>query len=158
MVEPTPKPKIKSSEKRILVIDDDEAILMLMKTHFEIEGFQVKTAKDGRAIQKLASEYNPDLILTDLMMPGVGGYDVLRELQGDPLTSKTPVLLITGSHMNESTKAMLKSEPNMAGYFEKPVLPATVLLKVHKLLNTISAADQRAEHRKEYPVNFNDVF
>jgi len=158
VVDPALGPKAKPEDKRILIIDDDESILLLMKTTFDIEGFQVRTAKDGREIIKIAAEFKPHLIITDLMMPGSGGYDVLRSLQGDPLTSKVPVVLVTGSHMNSSTKDLLKQESNLAGYFEKPVRPETLTRHVHKLLNTISLAELRAQSSKDVPINFNDVF
>ncbi|MCG3205338.1 MAG: Response regulator PleD [Elusimicrobia bacterium] len=130
-----------------------------MKTTFEIEGFDVKTARDGRNIQKISSDFKPDLVVTDLMMPGVGGFDVIRQLQSDPVTNKVPVLLITGSNMNESTKSMMQMESNLVGYFEKPVRPETLLRKIHKLLNTASLSEQRAaDSTKDYPTNFNDIF
>lgn len=150
--------KAHPSEKKILVIDDDEAILALVKSAFDLEGFSVRTGRDGRNIQKVAGEFKPDLIVSDLMMPGLGGYDVLRSLQSDPLTSKIPVFIITGSNMNDSTKSMMQQESNMAGYFEKPFRPETLVQKAHKLLNTMSLADQRAASQKQAPVNFNDVF
>lgn len=132
-------------------MDDDESILSLLKTSFEIEGFQVKIGRDGRNLQKTTAEFKPDLVITDLMMPGVGGYDVIRTLQSDPLTSKVPVFLITGSHMNDSTKAMMKMESNLVGYIEKPFRPEGLMVKVHKILNTLTMAEINAQNNPDIP-------
>ncbi len=150
--------KAHPSTKKVLIMDDDDSILALLRSAFEMEGFQVKVGKDGRNIAKVAAEFLPDIIISDLMMPGVGGYDVLRTLQSDPITSKVPVFMITGSHMNDSTKAMLKQESNMAGYIEKPFRPETILIKVHKMLNTMTMADQRAQNSQDTPQGFNERF
>ena len=150
--------KFKPSDKKVLIIDDEESILQLLKSAFEVEGFQVKIGRDGRNIQKVSLEFQPDLIVSDLMMPGVGGYDVLRSLQGDPLTAKIPVIMMTGSQMNDSTKSVMQQEPNLVAYLEKPFRPETIIKKAHKVLNTMSAADVRANQSKDPPVDFNDVF
>src|SRR5688500_3737093 len=86
-----------AAEKKILVVDDDDGVVQMMRTTLEVEGFQVRTSRDGRDVLKKAVDFQPDLIVTDLMMPGAGGYDVIRNLQSDDLTRKTPVLIVTGA-------------------------------------------------------------
>lgn len=156
VTEPTAAKKNNPSDKKIYVVDDDELVLSLLKVALEAEGFQVRTGRDGRNMLKKAQEFKPDLIVSDLMMPGGGGYEVLRSLQSDSETSHTPVLIITGSNMASSTKGMLQQESNLAGYLEKPIRPETLLRHVHKILNTISASEIRAQ--RPNPVNFDDVF
>jgi CheY-like chemotaxis protein len=158
VAESPPAKKEKSSDKKIFVVDDDESVVSMMKTALEIEGFQVRTARDGRSMLKKLPEFMPDLIISDLMMPGGGGYEVLRSLQTDPETSKIPVFLVTGSSMAESTKTMMKQESNLAEYFEKPLRAETLLRKVHKRLNTVSPSQAREGESKDGPVNFDDVF
>ena len=153
-----PANKAKPSDKKILIVDDDDSIIAMLKMAFSIEGFEVSTARDGREILKKANQFKPDLIISDLMMPGGGGYEVLRSLQSDPLTQKVPVFMITGSHMAASTKEMMQQEPNLAGYFEKPVRPETLIRAVHKRLNTLSREEERSLQRKEPPTNFSDAF
>ncbi len=143
--------KANPSDKKVLIVDDDEAIVTMMKIAFSVEGFDVATARDGRNILKKALEYSPDLIICDLMMPGDGGYEVLRSLQGDPATMKVPVLIMTGSSMAASTKSVMLQESNLAGYFEKPVRPETLIKETHKLLNTLSSQEARAQKREEPP-------
>lgn len=157
MAEPTPAKKSSPAEKKVLVVDDDDNILMLMKTTLEIEGFQARTGRDGRNILQAALQYKPDLILTDLMMPGGGGYELLRSLQSDPVTRKIPVIIMTGSHLDKTTQALMRQESNLAGYYEKPVRPDVLMKHVHKLLNTLSRDEERKQFTKENPVNFDDV-
>src|SRR5262245_7509536 len=104
-----------------MVLDDDDSILQMIRMTLETEGFQVRTGRDAVDVLKKAVEYRPDLIICDLMMPGGGGYELIRSLQSDDLTRKTPILMVTGYSMDASTKAMIQQEPNLAGYFEKPI-------------------------------------
>jgi len=139
------------STKKIMVFDDDDAILQLLKYSFESEGFQVRTGRDGSNILKKAVEYRPDLIVSDLMMPGGGGYEVLRLLQSDDLTRKIPVIMVTGFSMDSSTKTMIQQEPNLAGFFEKPLRQERLIQKTHQLLNTKSMQEQIQERQNQVP-------
>ena len=161
MADPIPAKKASPSEKKIFVVDDDDNILMMIKTTFEVEGFEVRTARDGRNILARAVEFKPDLIITDLMMPGGGGYEVLRVLQSDDVTRKVPVLVITGSRLDKSTQALMRQESNLAGYYEKPVRPETLLKHVHKLLNTMTQTEryQQQQQSNDPPMrDFNSPF
>jgi CheY-like chemotaxis protein len=150
--------KVHPSKKKVFVVDDDDAIVSLFKTALELEGFNVRTGRDGRNFLARALEYQPDLIIADLMMPAGGGYELIRTLQSDPLTSSIPIVLVTGSHLDASTQAMMKMESNLAFYLEKPVRPESLMLKVHSLLKTLSLDEQRKVATKDFPVDFKDVF
>jgi DNA-binding response OmpR family regulator len=158
VAENSPSKRALPSEKRILVVDDDDSIVTLFKTAFELEGFQVKTGRDSRNIVARSLEFKPDLIVSDLMMPAGGGYELIRSLQGDELTRSIPVMLVTGVHLDASTKDMLKMESNLALYLEKPVRPDVLVAKAHGILKTMSMDEQRKEANKDFPVNFGDVF
>lgn len=158
MNEPTPAKKANPADKKIFVIDDDDSILSMLRTTFEVEGFQVRTARDGRDLLKKLQGFIPDLIVSDLMMPGSGGYDVLRVLQGDPQTARVPVFIITGSSMAESTKQVMQQEPNLAGYFQKPIRAESLMRQVHKKLNTLSLKEANEQTRpKPTAFGFDDV-
>ncbi len=107
----------------------------------------VKTARDGRFVQKAAGPLTPHLIVVDLMMPGGGGYELIRTLQSNPATNKTPVLIITGATLDHSTRSMLEREPNVKGFIEKPLHPYSFLNKVHAILNTQSKEEKMMEER-----------
>ncbi len=158
MAESNPSKKALPSTKKVLVVDDDESIVTLFKTALELEGFQVKTGRDGRGILARALEYKPDLIVSDLMMPAGGGYELIRALQIDSVTRKIPIVLVTGSHLDASTKEMMKMESNLVLYLEKPVRPDALIAKVHGILKTLSVDEQRKDANKDFPVNFGDVF
>lgn len=134
--------------KRILVVDDDEHILQMIKTTLEMEGFAVQTGRDGKSILRKAQEFKPDLVVTDLMMPGGGGYELLRSLQMDEATRKTPVLVITGRNLDDSTKNVMCQEPNVVDILEKPLRPLDLTIRIHAVLNTMSSDEKMMEERK----------
>lgn len=78
----------------ILVVDDDPHVLELLKFTLEKENHRVVTAADGHAALQLAAA-GPDLILLDLMLPGIDGYEVCRRLKADPRTAAIPVVMLT---------------------------------------------------------------
>lgn len=144
------------SEKKILVIDDDEHIRQMVKLQLELEGFQVKASRDGRNILAIALEFHPDLVVTDLMMPGGGGYEVLRSLQSDDLTRKVPVLMMSGAALDPSTKNLMKSESNVVDYLDKPLHMTAFVYKVHAILNTKTKEERIIEDQQKMgDVDFN---
>jgi len=82
-----------SPEARILVVDDEPNILELLAASLRFAGFEVETAADGRAALDTARRFGPDLLVLDVMMPGLDGFGVLRSLRGGG--SRTPVLFLT---------------------------------------------------------------
>ena len=86
---------------KILAIDDDGLHLQLLQIHLEDRGFDVLLATDGHHGIKLASDEIPDLILCDVIMPGLDGFRVLAALKSSPATADIPVILITGSPRGE---------------------------------------------------------
>lgn len=149
MAEAAPKKKIRAADCRILAVDDDDAVLMMLKTTLEIEGFQVRTGRDGRNILQRAVEYKPNLIVADLMMPGGGGYELLRSLQSDPDTMRIPVIIITGSNLDASTQAMMKQESNLVGYIQKPLRGESLVRQIHKILNSMSVHEEMTMNRTD---------
>ena len=100
-----------------------------------LQGFRVLTAVDGLdAGGKLAAQ-TPDLIITDLMMPGQGGYEFLRSLQGSA-TGRIPVFIVTGSALDDSTIKMIRAEANVVEFVAKPIKMAKFVAALHKTLKT----------------------
>lgn len=123
------------SEKLLLIVDDDETVLSFLETAASLQGFRVLTAVDGLDAGAKLSAQAPDLIITDLMMPGQGGYEFLRSLQGSA-TGRIPVFVVTGSALDESTIRMIRAEANVIEFVAKPVKMAKFVAALHKTLKT----------------------
>ncbi|NIA24720.1 MAG: response regulator [Gammaproteobacteria bacterium] len=87
--------------QRILVADDDPDILQFIRVNLELEGFQVSEARDGREAIESVMKEPPDLVLLDVMMPKLDGFDVLRRLRTHPSAANTSVILLTARTMPE---------------------------------------------------------
>lgn len=84
-----------NSTKTILIIDDDQELVSLLKMRFELEGYNILTAHDGEDGLNAAREKKPDLIILDVMMPQIDGFHVCRLLKFDLKTDRTPIILLT---------------------------------------------------------------
>jgi len=80
---------------KVLLIEDDQLMIRLYKTKFGMAGYEINVASDGVQGLKLASSDPPDVILLDIVMPGIDGFEVLRRLKENPKTKDIPVLILT---------------------------------------------------------------
>lgn len=126
-------------EKLILIVDDDDSVMELFDFIARKEGFKTVKATSGGAAIKTAQLLHPELILLDLMLPKPGGFEVMRELQGED-TSNIPIVIVTGRYMDRSTLEMIKQEPNVRDFLEKPVEPQALAALLHTLLKTRAAS------------------
>ncbi|MCX7905739.1 MAG: response regulator [Elusimicrobiales bacterium] len=120
-------------QKIILIVDDDDGIRELLDITLRSEGFKTEKVSTGKeAIEKIKKN-DYDLILLDLMLPGYGGFEILRELQIEG-KSAIPVIIITGKYMDRTTKDMIKMEPNVVEFIEKPIKINILTSIVNKIL------------------------
>jgi len=84
-----------TNKKKILIAEDDSFLLSMYANKFEMENFSVFTAEDGKKALRTALKELPDLILLDLMLPGMDGFEVLKELKNDEKGKRIPVILLT---------------------------------------------------------------
>ncbi len=118
--------------KKILLVDDSGTILMMEKMILAHEPYDLVTAKDGKeAIQKAASE-QPDLILLDVVMPNLTGFDVLKSLRADATTQRTPVIMVTTRGEATNVEAGYASGCN--DYVTKPIDSMELLTKIRNCL------------------------
>ena len=115
---------------RILVIEDNRNLAMGLRNNLEIEGYQVELAADGNAGLERARAGSPDVIILDLMLPGLDGYRVLRALRADG--SETPVLIL--SARGEETDKVLGFRLGADDYVTKPFGLLELLARVDALL------------------------
>jgi PAS domain S-box-containing protein len=93
--------------RSVLVIDDDPVILELMEVVLRPEGFEVLKAKDGRHGLQIARERNPDLVVLDLLMPEMNGFEVVDEMHGSPETASIPIVVLTNKSLSREEKDRL---------------------------------------------------
>lgn len=123
----------------VLVVDDTPDNLALMSCLLK-DLYKVKVANNGeKAIQIAQSDSPPDLILLDIMMPGMSGHEVCRQLKADPLTRDIPIIFLTALSATEDEKQGL--EMGAVDYITKPVSPPIVLARVATQLKIKAAAD-----------------
>lgn len=122
-------------DRLVLLVDDDESILDLLDHIVKKEGFRVERASDGPEAVRKVTALNPDLIVLDFMLPGMGGFEVLKELQMGE-TRTIPVLVITGRKIDRQTVDILLQEANVKQFLEKPIKPAVLATSLHKILGT----------------------
>ena len=97
---------------KILIIDDDLFFLDVTQDLLELHEFQVIAAKNGRLGLQLAETQRPDLIICDIQMPELDGYEVLNKLQSNSVTQNIPVIFITG----EATESVCRRVMELGGY------------------------------------------
>ena len=123
----------------ILVVDDTPDNLSLMSGLLK-DAYRVKVANSGeKALKYLEGENKADLILLDIMMPGLSGYDVIKRLKADPATRAIPVIFLTAMSAAEDEKLGL--ELGAADYITKPISPPIVLARVRTQLENKAAGD-----------------
>lgn len=120
-------------KKNILIVDDEEDIVKLLTTIFELEEYEVHSAKDGEEALKIARLVHPGVMLLDVQIPLKNGYEVCKEIKSDIDLSDTKVLMITGMVQNYDRE---KAEDARAdALINKPFRSQVLVEKVEGLLN-----------------------
>ncbi|AVM75766.1 PAS domain S-box protein [Magnetospirillum gryphiswaldense] len=127
------------SRPRILVIDDEPSNIDLLADIFS-STYEVLAAEEGMGGLEIAATSMPDLILLDVMMPGIDGYEVCRRLKAEPLTSAIPVIFITG--LGDDASETHGLELGAVDFVTKPICPATVRARVSNHIALKLAQDQ----------------
>lgn len=123
------------ARKRVLLVEDDEDMRQFLEVMLDKEGFIVQSSSSGDDALRIVEGMKPDLIVMDLMMPGLGGFEVIRRLQSGP-AAQIPVVVVTGRYTDPSTSQMILQEPNVADFCEKPLNPSKFALKLHNILRS----------------------
>ncbi len=112
-------------KRRVLVVDDDPLIVEILKTILDLEEFEVETATSGEQTLDIVAEVVPDVLVLDVMMPGIDGYEVCRRLKADPATAGIPVVLLTARDREEDRRMGLTAGAD--AYVTKPFSPLSLI-------------------------------
>ena len=118
--------------KKILVVEDDPSASRLVGYALEQEGYRVITASDGLEGLTKAQNEHPDLIVLDVMLPGLDGYDICQQLRQKPETAELPILMLSAKARQEDKDTGFKIGAN--DYLAKPADPSLIVAKVKALL------------------------
>ena len=129
---------------KILIVDDDENICELLRLYLEKDGFDTIVANDGEQAVDFASKYSPDLILLDIMLPKLDGWQVCREIRK---TSETPIIMLTAK--GETFDKILGLELGADDYVSKPFDTKEVIARIKAVL--------RRTHEKDKDSQINEV-
>lgn len=131
--------------ERVLVVDDEPDILSIIVYHLSREGFRVSTAVSGRTAIEAAISETPDLVVLDLMLPEMDGYEVLSRLRQHEMTSATPVILLTAR--TEEGDRLKGFDVGADDYVTKPFSPRELVARVKALLRRTQAPPVEATDR-----------
>ncbi|HNQ62705.1 MAG TPA: response regulator [Syntrophorhabdaceae bacterium] len=118
---------------KILIVDDDQDIRLLLDFNLSGEGYEVLEATHGAEALDIIKTGEVNLVVTDLSMPVMDGYELIKNLKDNPETSKIPVLLLTGQEEERVSIEGMVHPPN--DFIPKPFAKADLLEKVKKLLS-----------------------
>ena len=117
---------------KILVVDDEVYILHILDFSLGAEGFEVISADNGERAVEMARQEKPTLIVLDIMMPVLDGYETCRRLKQDPLTKDIPVVLLTAKGRDVDKR--LGFEVGAADYIVKPFSPSRLIERIQEIL------------------------
>ncbi len=136
---------ILSPQDKVLVIDDDQDTVHLLEDTLGSSGFSVISARDGRQGLALAREAMPNLVLLDLKLPGLDGYEILTQLKRDEATRNIPVIIMTGSVTDEEVKREKVLALGATQFLTKPFVLGDLVGEIRRVLsNGSSYASERA--------------
>jgi two-component system phosphate regulon response regulator PhoB len=119
-------------KEQILVIEDEKDILSMVRLRLESRGFDVVTAESGEFALQWLADHKPDLILLDLMLPGISGLEVLKHIRTNPNIAKIPILIV--SALGEESDVVVGLERGADDYLSKPFNMSILMARVNALL------------------------
>jgi phosphate regulon transcriptional regulator PhoB len=126
--------------RKVLVVDDEESVRELIDLYLTKEGFEVLLAKDGKEALRLNGEHHPDLIVLDLMLPGLDGWEVCKQIRS---TSRVPIIMLTARA--EEVDRVVGLELGADDYVVKPFSPREMVARVKAVLRRGTAGPEDQE-------------
>ena len=143
---PGAKTAASHARKKILTCDDEKNIVRLIQVNLERQGFDVITAYNGQECLDLVARDRPDLIVLDLMMPGMTGFEVLQRLKGNPETAIIPVIMLTARTQDQDV--LRGWQAGVECYLTKPFNPAELITFIKRIF-TVNEQEDEDEKRLE---------
>ncbi len=123
---------METGQKRILICDDDPAILRVLQVNLEVEGYETLLAHHGEEALEVANAEKPDLIILDIMMPRLDGYQTCERLKADDATKDIPVVFLSAKA--QASDIEKGKGYGVADYLTKPFDPDTLVETIERLL------------------------
>lgn len=128
-----------SDKKKILAVDDESDVLLIIKTALMSEGYAVVTASNGPDALARSREETPDLVVLDMMMPEMSGFEVLEQLRAQEMTRKVPIIMLTG--VSDKAKIRQAIDSGIDYYIVKP-------FEFHDLISKVRIAISDSENNR----------
>ncbi|HXG13345.1 MAG TPA: response regulator [Gemmataceae bacterium] len=128
------KPDPAAAPPRILIADDNPQGAELLEAYLAEGGYEIRTAADGEETLQLVRQWHPDLILLDIMMPKISGFEVCKQVRADPTTRDTAILMITALDQPSDIERAVEAGTN--DFITKPIDKNVLLLRVRSLLHS----------------------
>ncbi|MGD9110126.1 MAG: response regulator, partial [Phycisphaerales bacterium] len=136
--------------KVVLVVDDEADVLELVKYNLEKNGYRVITAVTGEEAVKKVTSALPNLVVLDLMLPGIDGLEVCKQLKSNPKTENIPVVMLTAK--GEESDVVVGLEVGADDYITKPFSPKVLIARVRRILHRLTI-----QQRDDTPVNIREI-
>jgi DNA-binding response OmpR family regulator len=132
-LDPTPSPKgDHMTAAQVLIVEDDEMIADVVRISLSLDGYNVAHVSDGVGALSTMAASRPDVVILDLMLPHIGGWEVLSQMRADPHTADIPVIVMTAKTM--PADEIRSYNLGASAYIRKPFLPQEMLDKVGQLV------------------------
>ena len=133
------------TQKKLLLIDDDPNLILLVKDYLEFRGYEVVTAENGREALEVLEKQTPDMIICDVMMPEMDGYSLVSAIRSDPKTSWIPVLFLSAKGQSQDRVKGLNIGADV--YMVKPFEPEELVAQVESSLKQASRLIQHKDSK-----------
>ena len=130
-------------KEKILIVEDEKDIVKMLDYNLKKEGFRTISAYDGEDALDLAARQRPDLVILDLMLPGMDGLEVCKNLKGNTKTASIPVIMLTAKS-RESDK-IVGLELGADDYMTKPFSPRELIARIKAVLRRVKEKDKLPE-------------
>jgi len=130
-------------KETILIVEDEKDIIKMLEYNLKKEGFKTLSARNGEDALDLAVRQHPDLVILDLMLPGMDGLEVCKNLKGDTKTASIPIIMLTAK--SQESDKIVGLELGADDYMTKPFSPRELIARIKAVLRRVKGKDKLPE-------------